>query len=108
MKIDKLFCELEFEAKVTSYHPKRRAPQIQDHDDPRYGDSGDDEEIEYDLFVVWMISGKRMRIPASDVFRYESLLNLIYDQINDEVMEKAREIHEGQGADLSLPWEESC
>ena len=108
MKIDKLFCELELEAEVTSFHPVRRSPQVQDHDDPLYGDSGDDEEVEYDLFVVWMVAGKRTRVPASDVFRYESLLNFIYDQIDEAVREKAREIHAGKDCELVLPWEESC
>ncbi len=88
---EKIICELEFEADVTSFHPGRPAPDSRDHDDPLYADSGDDEEIEYELFIVWTNSqGKKMTVPASDVFRYESLLNSIYNQIDESIRENGK------------------
>ncbi len=102
MKIKDLHCELEFEADVTYYHPARPAPHIQDHDDPRYGDSGDDEEIEYDLFLTSKGPLGETRHLVTDFFKDEQLVRYIYDQLDEDIREKARDEYYRPFYDLDL------
>lgn len=54
MKIKKVFQmhhEFEFRVNVTCFTPERPAPNCQDHDSPRFSDSGDDEELEFTLLM---------------------------------------------------------
>ena len=86
MKIHNLSYELELEADVTLYIPSRSAPHAVNHDDPRYSDPGDDEYIEFDLYVQ---SGAKLQ--KIDDYFPPALVETIYDKLADEVAKETRE-----------------
>lgn len=92
MKV-KTYVELELEIDV-DYTPSRPMPQCQDHDNPRYSDSGDDECVEItDIQVVISSHGtvlQRVKLP-------ESLVPHVCDLITDDVADQCRDAMERKG-----------
>ena len=97
MKI-KTFIELEIEVHA-DYVPARPAPPCQDHDSPRYSDSGDDEycEITDMKFVIPFVCDtiKAVDIPPA-------LEEYIADTIIDDVITACREQHEREEYDFYI------
>jgi len=52
--------EIEVEVDVTHYTPYRPAPYCSNPDSPKFSDSGDDEELEYDLSFVFRGEDKKI------------------------------------------------
>lgn len=93
MKI-KTYVELELEVDV-DYTPARSMPASQDHDSPRYCDSGDDEVVEITDAHFTFYKGtliKRVSVP-------EDVMKHVIDKIIDDVTDQCRDAVERKGAD---------
>lgn len=93
MIINNLFYEHELRADVSYYCPERPAAICHDHDSPRFSDSGDNEEIEFELSIVLNVSGTTHTIPLSEMDKVVALRPLvadIYRALVDDVTEGAR------------------
>jgi hypothetical protein len=88
---DYLEAEVEIAFEVTSYHPYRPAPHIEDHDHPLFGDTGDSEECEFELYYVEHVTtfkdGKREPSIVFTPVKNDKL----YDALADEICEWCRE-----------------
>jgi len=81
--------EIEVEVKVTHFIPYRPAPACSNPDSPKFSDSGDDEEMEYDLSFVCRDYNKTIikTIPFPDEL-YEFIdLQLVEQQIRENINE---------------------
>jgi len=79
--------EIEVDADYTAYRP---APACQDHDSPRYSDSGDDEELEViDMYIL--DDDKKIKIPVD-------ICDIICKCNIDSLTEQARELTENDFA----------
>lgn len=88
MIIPKLSEELKLEADVTYYFPRRPAPHASSHDDPAYSDPGDDEYVEFDLYMIL----DKERILINDKFFPALFVQYIYGSMVDDVCAEMRKI----------------
>jgi hypothetical protein len=90
MKI-KTYVELQVEVDV-DYTPERPAPACQDHDSPRFCDSGDDEFIEITdvKFVIGAQGRTDSLVPVPN-----ALMTYICDTIIDDVADQCRDGRHG-------------
>jgi hypothetical protein len=85
-----IFKEFEIEVNVTHYTPERSAPLCMDHDSPRFGDPGDDEEVEFEAFIVVSVTKMIDRKPTLTKVKI-ALPDDLYEVIEETVLEKCRE-----------------
>lgn len=81
--------EIKFYVNIDKYVPERPAPNCQNHDSPRFSDSGDDEECEYTLFID---------DPDRPGEKKEVIQNSLYALVDEDVRAIAREICNGGAA----------
>jgi hypothetical protein len=74
--------ELKFAIKVVTFIPERPAPPCQDHDNPKYSDSGDDEVIEIEVYLI--NEGTREKFLIDNIFP-DFLVSKIYDKCRQVV-----------------------
>jgi len=76
--------EFDVEVNVRGFTPGKEAPFCQDHDSPRFSDSGYDADFDrYDCNFVFEYNGKKIRIEFP-----EELYNVIEDKLHDEIREQ--------------------
>jgi hypothetical protein len=87
MKTKGLTYELKLEPIISRFRPARPAPACQNHSDPCFSDPGDDEEIEFELFIKF--KDKIISLPKDE--RFKELVEDIYGSAVDDVVEEARQ-----------------
>ena len=82
--------EIEVEVCVTYYIPYRTPPVCSNPDNPKFSDSGDDEEMEYNLKFVFRGKDKKISkiipFPCSELYEFvdqEKIENQIREYINE-------------------------
>lgn len=96
MKI-KTYVELELEVNA-DYTPERSAPACQNHDSPRFSDSGDSEELEITEMAFIIRSGKTIlaRVPVPS-----DLADHVAEKIESDVLEQCRnQVDHASGRDI--------
>lgn len=79
--------ELDFKIRIDTYSPERPAPACSNHDSPAYSDPGDDEYLEFTVFLKDH-TGKLIELDHYDFAK------TLYAKLYDSVMELAREEYE--------------
>ena len=74
---------IEFIVDVRSYTPARPAPTCGNPSGTAYSDSGDPEEIEFDLYFV--IDDKKIPVPNNMYFLYDAVLDDVLDYVEDNI-----------------------
>lgn len=82
--------EMSIEVDIISYTPERPAPPCNNPDSPRFSDSGDAEECEYEAFFRYMDGKDMKRVPMpSELYnRYHCLIMeqiRQYLEVEDEI-----------------------
>lgn len=91
--------EVYFNVKVnvTHYSPYRPAPFCSNPDSPNFADSGDDEELEYDAFVVVYkteYNSKTQKVESVKVNEFplpDEMYEALQEQLDELALEEARE-----------------
>jgi hypothetical protein len=78
--MEKACHEFSFLIRINYYHPYRRAPHAVDHDDPKFSDPGDDEDIDFTVFVR---DRENKLIEVTEAW--------VYDALQEKAFEIARE-----------------
>lgn len=92
---------LDVKIKVTHYVPYRAAPMCYNHDSLNFADPGDDEEIEYDVFVEMYKTkydketNKAKRVKVKEFPLPTELYEVLQSQLDEVALEKARGYEEG-------------
>lgn len=87
-----IYEEFELEVNVTSFTPERHAPVCSNPDSPHFGDSGDDEEIEYEAFFVY--TSRRFDLEEGEYKNVKIKIAVpdeLYEVIDESVREQCRE-----------------
>ncbi len=85
--IQDFYAKLNFKIRIDTYTPERSAPICANHDSPAYSDSGDDEYLE---FTVFLKDHRGMLVELD----HPDFAKTLYAKLYDKVMELAREEYE--------------